>query len=84
VTDTELWESLDGLFAYDLHRGSIETGIQDDELKQQVKKELQEDAENNYPRVTKFLHEFYTVPPYTIEDTANFIDWLSAEMGISL
>ena len=82
MTDTELWESLDGLFSYD--SGAIDSGIHDEELKDKVKKELQEDQANNYPRVTKFLHEFYTVPPYTIEDTANFIDWLSAEMGISL
>jgi hypothetical protein len=82
VTDTELWDALDGLFTYD--GGATDSGIHDEGLREQVKKELQEDQANKYPRVTKFLHEFYTVPPYTIEDTADFIDWLSAEMGISL
>ncbi len=86
MTDRELFDAIDGLFAYDT--GCVSSGIRDEALRDQVKRELHLDAESRPhslagPRLTKFAARF-VAPPFSLEDMAIFIRWLDGKMGITL
>jgi hypothetical protein len=85
MTDAELFDALDGLFAFDLGCGS---GIHDELLRKRVQDELELDRmATPYslvgPRLTAFSRRLLD-PPYTLEDMASFIRWLDERMKISL
>ncbi len=86
MTDEELFDALDGLFAYDT--GCTDSGIHDEALRARVKAALEKDLEGRPhslagPRLTKFARR-YLEEPYTLEDVASFIRWLADYMEIEL
>ncbi len=78
MTDPELFDALDGLFAYDT--GCVSSGIKDEVLRAKVNREL--DRPNAMKRLTRFVVERYSPDKgYTLEDYRCFIKWLSERMG---
>ena len=73
---TKLFDSLDGLFAYD--SGSTDSGIKDNELKKRVFTYLNQQCTEYqlYPDIlTEFVKKHYMKPPYGLEDVKNFLEW---------
>jgi hypothetical protein len=84
MTDEELYQALDGLFAYDT--GCVDSGIHDEVLRQLVKEELAKDlgpCQIVGPRLSAFAKTLLD-PPYGLEDVASFIKWLADYMDIEL
>lgn len=84
MTDEELFDALDGLFAYDT--GCVDSGIHDEALRKRVKEELAKDVGPYQivgPRLSAFAKTLLD-PPYGLEDVANFIKWLANHMDIEL
>jgi len=77
MTNAELFDALDGLFAYDT--GCVDSGIKDERLRQRVKAELKK----NDPRIALFLKAYYLPPDYGEEDVAAFKEWLHEVMGVT-
>lgn len=75
MKDKQLFEALEGLYAYDT--GCTDSGIKDERLRAEVKRELQKD--DAMKRLTQFARNMMQ-PPYTLEDCKAFIDWLSEHM----
>lgn len=73
MTQREIDDALDGLFAYDT--GCVSSGIHDEVLRERVKKYLNERT------VTRFLRTHYYNAPYTVADVVMFLDWLRDKMG---
>jgi len=80
MTDEELFDALDGLWAYDT--GSTDSGIHDEGLRERVKAELAKDLAG-LSRLTKFTRR-YLEAPYNVADVASFIRWLAHDMEIDL
>lgn len=72
----ELWDAIDGLFAYD--SGFTDAGIKDERLRAWVK-EVINDPEFGARRLAEFAKR-YLEPPYGLSDLKEFIDWLSEYM----
>ena len=88
MTELELFDALDGLYAYD--SGATDSGIRDEGLKEKVKTHL-EDMEDEAFRITMSMHirecfvsEEAIKQGYGIEDVKAFIDWLDREMNCSV
>lgn len=86
MDELTLFDSLDGLFAYD--NGSIDSGINDTILRAKVKVEMQKLAElEAVPKfIDKFCYQYYMSPKrrkqgYGMEDAIEFIKWLEELMG---
>ena len=78
----ELFDALDGLFAYD--SGFTDSGIHDETLRKRVSQELNE-SKTAYADLWRFLTERYTPDKgYTIEDAKEFISWLENHMDVWL
>lgn len=92
MTDAELSDALMGLYAYDT--GSRDSGIHDERLRDRVRIEFFTDpgrsgsqiVSDRISRIVRdaFLSEEAISEGYGIEDVADFIRWLSEEMGIEL
>jgi len=79
MKDVELFDALDGLFAYD--GGATDSGIKDELLRERVKKELQE-RETISKDLLRFCYGHYTPDKgYGLEDIVEFIKWLENEMN---
>lgn len=76
MTKKQLFDAIDGLFAYDT--GCVSSGIKDEALRAKVREQLS--TEN----LTEFLRIYYYEPGYDIEDVAAFIDWVRTRMGVVL
>lgn len=85
MTDEELSDALDGLYAYDT--GGTDSGIHDEALRGRVKAELLADAKAASgstlfgPRVTRLARELFVSDRaieqgYGLEDLDNFVAWL--------
>lgn len=81
MTDEELFDALDWLFAYDT--GCVSSGIHDELLRERVKAELAADGPNTIygPRLNEFARGLME-PPYGLEDLKSFISWLADYMEI--
>ncbi len=77
MTDEELLDAVDGLFAYDM--GAASSGIHDELLRQRVIV-LLDDVDQGKRVLTMAAHN-YSTAPYTIEDVAQFVTWLRERMG---
>ena len=78
MKNEELFDALDGFFAYD--GGAWDSGISDNNLREKVKKYLQECKDTN-KKLLEFIHTHYKPEDgYTIEDTKEFIEWIENEM----
>jgi hypothetical protein len=84
----KLFDSLDGLFAYD--NGCVDSGIKDELLREEVKTHLTGLSENDFRLImTEFVNQYYTCSEavekgYGIEDVVGFLKWLDDYMDISL
>jgi ribosomal protein S25 len=84
----KLFDSLDGLFAYD--SGCTDSGIKDEAHREEVKSYLNSLDDNEFRTIlSEFVRERYLTDKaleqrYGIEDVANFIRWLSEHMQIDL
>lgn len=81
MSDDDLFEALDGLFAYDT--GCVDSGIRDERLRAAVRSELTANDAAGIRRLTEFAKR-YMEPPYTLEDVASFIRWLRERMDYDL
>lgn len=85
LTEAELKDALDGLFAYD--NGSVDSGIHDEALRATVQKQLQEMRPLEHRRlIAKFVIDLYLSEKaieagYGPEDARGFLEWLGDEMG---
>lgn len=92
MTDAELSDALDGLYAYDT--GCRDSGIKDERLRSKVQVEFFTDPERTgsqlisvrMSRIVRemFLSEEALSQGYGLEDVAHFLRWLDDEMGIGL
>jgi hypothetical protein len=88
VDKAKLFDSLDGLFAYDT--GCTDSGIKDELLRNEVKNYLYALDENEFRlTLSKFIREYFLIDEalekgYGVEDVKSFIDWLEREMDINL
>lgn len=87
MTDQELQDTLDGLYAYDT--GSVDSGIHDEELRQRCIAELRSrlGPGEMAPRLflsrmirDMWLSEEALAQGYGIEDAVGFIVWLDERM----
>lgn len=88
MTDEELRDALDGLYAYD--QGSRDSGIHDEALRERCIKELRDRPRGEFellPRLLvsrmvrdMWLSEEALQQGYGIEDAARFIAWLDDQM----
>lgn len=84
----KLFDSLDGLYAYDC--GCINSGIYDELLRYEIKEYLTSLDSNTFRIITtEFVREYFVCEKavkqgYGIEDIKSFIDWLDDCMDISL
>ncbi len=83
---SKLYDSLDGLFAYDT--GCVDSGIKDEVLRQEVLKTLNDLSEDRFRIViSEYIRDMFLSPKalkqgYGIEDVKSFINWLSDRMRI--
>lgn len=93
MTEGELREALDGLYAYD--GGSTDSGIHDEALRVRVKAQLVADAALAGPnaqvgprlsRITRdlFLSDEAVEQGYGLEDVAGFLTWLAEYMDFDI
>lgn len=88
MSDKELYEALDGLFALDC--GFSDSGIHDETLRANVIKHLKSLDEKQFGlTMSRFVRESMLTENklqqgYSIEDVALFINWLSDYMEIDL
>jgi hypothetical protein len=85
MDEQELFENIDGLMAYDL--GSVDSGIKNDRLKQQIKDYLNGlDDKSLTTILSKYARTYLTddmiEQGYGIEDIKQFLTWLDEEMNI--
>lgn len=86
MNDDELWDALDGLYAYDM--GAIDSGIHDEALRERVKTELWKDLGPNglfTGRITRLVRDRMLTDQEiaagrSLEDVAEFTRWLDEEM----
>ncbi len=83
--DYDLFDSIDGLFAYD--SGCVDSGIKDEALRLKIIERLKLD--DSIKILTDFISSKYLSyngrnDGYTIEDIKVFIDWLDEKMDIKL
>jgi hypothetical protein len=86
MTDEELKDALDGLFAYDT--GCIDGGIHDVLLKQRVRAEVMKDCREHQmfsDRLSRIARELYLsddsiVKGYGLEDIVSFAEWVESEL----
>lgn len=86
MTDDELMDALDGLFAYDT--GSIGSGIKDEQLRKRVIAEIHADIGEHElfsKRVSRLAREMFLTDEmiaqgYGLADAQSFADWLDNEM----
>jgi hypothetical protein len=76
VSDEELFNAIDGLFAYDM--GATDSGVYDPVLRARVKIELRADLPA-CERLTRFSQRLTSLP-----DVVEFLRWLSDSMDIDL
>lgn len=91
MTDEELRDSLDGLYAYD--NGAVDSGIHDEDLRVRCVTEMQA-RRGPYevaPRLflsrmirDMWLSEEALAQGYGIEDAVNFVRWLGDCMGTDI
>lgn len=93
MTDGQLQDALDGLYAYD--SGAVDSGIHDETLRERAKAELIADADAAGPnaqvgprlsRIARdlFLSEDALRRGYGLEDIDSFIDWLAEWMDFDI
>jgi len=91
MTEQELRDALDGLYAYDT--GSVDSGIHDEALRQRCMIELQSrlGPGEAAPRLLlsrmirdMWLSEEALAQGYGIEDALAFVGWLGDRMGIDV
>lgn len=88
MTDEELTDALDGLFAYDT--GSHDSGIYDELLRLRVIEELKTDRSTHCfcgPRLSRIAREMFLTDQafekgYNLGDVAEFIEWLKDRMTL--
>jgi hypothetical protein len=89
MTEQELRDALDGLFAYDT--GAVDSGIHDEALRERCITELKSQigAHEVAPRLflsrmirDMWLSEEALAQGYGIEDVMSFVVWLGDYMGI--
>ena len=84
----ELFDALDGLYAYDT--GCVDSGIKDELLKNKVNEYLIDLNETDFRLIMsefireQFVSEEAIMQGYGISDVAAFIKWLSDELSIEL
>lgn len=87
MTIQKLYDSMDGLFAYDT--GCVDSGIRDEVLRQEVIKHLRNlDPVEFRVVLSNYVREYFISKEaieqgYGIEDVKSFIEWLE-EMGIGI
>jgi hypothetical protein len=83
MTTAELYDALDGLFAYDT--GSVDSGIHDELLRERVIAHLKGLSDDERIAVLgDFVRTTYTAEAgFTEEDGMEFAEWLSDRMGIA-
>jgi hypothetical protein len=80
----KLFESLEGLFAYDT--GCVDSGIHDERLRREVINYLHSLSSDDFRLImTEFIREYFVCEEavnqgYGIEDVSSFIEWLSEYM----
>lgn len=91
MTDEELSDALDGLFAYD--NGFTDSGIHDEALRARVIERLRSlsfSAGDEFRlTITRIVRELWMsekalAQGYGIDDVAGFVKWLAARMEIDL
>lgn len=89
MTDDELRDALDGLYAYD--GGATDSGIRDENLRARCKEELKaRHAGDGYgPWLSRLVREMWLSDEaieqgYGIVDAVEFCRWLDEEMGVAL
>ncbi len=91
MSEAELRDALDGLFAYDT--GAVDSGIHDENLRARCIAEIHRHFEDDHDagmlwlsRLTRdmWLSDKALADGYTIEDVQEFIDWLDDRMEFSL
>jgi len=96
MNEEELFDALDGLFAYD--SGSHDSGIHDERLRERVKQELTRITEDGRTKYQLFSRNFNSMMArllwqrclspeaiqqgYGYEDMRSFLSWLHNEMGV--
>lgn len=84
MTDEELFDALDGLYAYD--QGATDSGIHDERLRQRVSEYLdglETRSLNETLRrylLTMYLSDEAFDQGYGVEDVRNVLDWLYDEV----
>ena len=88
MTDDELRDALDGLFAYD--EGATDSGIHDEDLRARCVRELQgrpRGAHESFPRLLvsrmvrdMWLSEEALEQGYGLADAVGFMKWLDEQM----
>lgn len=84
----KLFDSFDGLFAYDT--GCVDFGIKDEILREEVKVHLDNLEDEDFRLIlSEFIREYFLIDEklkqgYGIEDVNAFIEWLDTYMDISL
>ena len=85
---SEINENLQALYAYDT--GCTDSGIKSDELRNQIKKELENMDEDDLRIIlSKHIRDYYLIDEaldngYGIEDVKEFIHWLDEYMDINI
>jgi hypothetical protein len=83
VDKKQLFDTLDGLFAYDT---GCTSGIHDVLLKEKVRTLLlskSKEEQSVYPSVVdEFLRQSYYQSPYTLEDVGEFKEWLDELLSL--
>lgn len=88
MDQTKLYNSLDGLFAFDT--GSVNSGINDENLRDEISDYLDSLDENEFRIIMStfvrkhFLSDQALGKGYGIEDVKSFIEWLDKYMGVQL
>ncbi len=77
VTEEEVLDRIEGLFAYD--GGSRDSGVKDDDFKYSL-----QDRDDIVPLLTKVLKRLLACDAYGIEDAKAFLDWVEEELEIDL
>lgn len=79
MTDQELKDALDGLFAYDI--GATDSGIRDEMLRKKVIQEISKDSK----RISRIVRDMWLSDEaiekgYSLEDILEFIKWLNNDL----
>ncbi len=80
MTKRKLFDSIDGLWAYDT--GCTDSGIHDEALRQKVIERLGEP--DGMSLLTEFAYKLLRSRGYSLADMKELIDWLNDRMGFHL